>query len=147
MTMKLLDKDQHIARLGGKQKIALDENGDVLFINHHFFELRPTIDKYVSCNWMEFFPDPVNNQIKEISKALKRKGVRSSKSAKLIRLSVGALYQCGEERGYDVKVHHRPKSEDPSYSGISGLPADNRDSELLEAMAHAAFRAAYEHNN
>ena len=114
----------HISRYVPYSKLVSDGTK----VSGAAFQLRENED-YLSVNWLEYFG--FNDRILEISevrKAFVAKGYSLRRTAKFAVLAVGELklYIEQETNGKTkLQVIHKPiQPEDPSHSGIFGVPAD-----------------------
>ena len=131
-----LSDEHHVIRKCGRQKQVRDERGNVIGINPGFFALRSEIgEDYLSCSWFEYFPGDDDERLRSAYDYMRVK-MRGWKDALLAKSNVLKIKDCAQKRGYTLKVRHTPNKKDPAYTKISGLPLDNSDQSLLDALAN-----------
>jgi hypothetical protein len=123
-----LPASDHVLRYVGKKHVDSSTNA----VNGSGFLARPDEDA-PSCNWVEYFPTPLTNQIAEIRA---RKRYKYEKRGKLVRLNVSTTerhirYNVAAANLTTVAailfVHDPLEAEDsnpadPSHSLASGVP-------------------------
>ena len=90
-------------------------------------------EKYLSVNWLEFLDAEVRGTaIRQVRECFSNKGFGIGADAKFVSLEVGAIKEKLDElpNGYSA-VTHQPCEDDPSHSGIFGVPAEG--AEMLAA--------------
>lgn len=125
--------DNHVSRYCGFQHI--DGKGRV---TGQAFRHREG-EEYLSANWLEYFESAeLSTQMQEIRSALMRKGRKIGAKSKFAVLNVGELKEYVRKEsgnGSVLSVLHEPEENDPSHSGIYGVPVDD----FLIAEIIAAF--------
>lgn len=92
-------------------------------------------EEYLSVNWLEFLDAEVRGAaIRQVRECLCNKGFGIGASAKFVSLEVGAIKEKLDELSNGCSaVTHQPCEDDPSHSGIFGVPAE--DAGMLAAAA------------
>src|SRR3989339_1736862 len=137
----------HVARRCSNQKLALNENNKIIGIDVSFLQLRQDYkdkrtgrikpEKSLSCSWLEHFGEDRKISVPSICNAISQKfPTKPGKpvNAKLAILNVGQIKICGNMHGIKIRAINMPKPGDPSYSQISGLPLNNSNVELTQAL-------------
>ncbi len=133
---KLIEDGHHVVRKCSRQKQARDEHDNVIGVNPSFFRLRTEKNElYLSSCWLEYFEGNETEKIEEVTHYLKNKMGKWG-NALLAKSNVGLIKECGTKRGHKITVKHKPKKDDLAYSGILGLPLDNSDIALLDALSN-----------
>lgn len=140
-----LPPNDHISRWCGGSHID-PETGS---IGPGAFMLKPKdIDGAVSVNWLEFLdPSDREIQLRKVRAVFLSKRMKLGSKAKFAVLNVGeAINNVKEETGAKIQpsILHSPKElpgqwEDPSHSGIYGLPTDDDTSAV--ALSNSVIEA------
>ena len=138
MAHRPIDKQHHVARLCGHQRLQRDPvSGEIVAVWPAAFELRVKENEtYLSANWLEYFVGDVLEQLCQALAVLRGKMKRKiGPQSALLRLNVGEVLAAGEVQSIKLRVMHEMKKTDPAYAAIRGLPRDNGDKELLDLLS------------
>jgi hypothetical protein len=129
----------HVARYCNPQRVKRNpKTRAITGIFPQAFELRPHLnppETYLSTYWMEVFSDTLSEQYKGVLAALEKKHKGIAPLSAFARLHVGSIIDAALQRTLSIRVRDRSSPEDPGYSGIYGMPLDNRDVEFLALLA------------
>ena len=110
-----------------------DEKGNFKHVLPCFFELRTEKkEKDLSCDWIEYFSGNNEKRLDYVRSAIKARFRKIRASAKLVIMGVSSIKECGKKYDKKIKVHNDKKSK----SGIYGMPLDNSDTALLQALVN-----------
>lgn len=139
-----IDDKHHVVRRCGFQVIERDAlTNEVVGLFPKAMMLRTDIrEKYLSVNMLEHCEGTKIEQIKAvvaIQRAKAKKGKLSLQSG-VATLKTGSILEIGTRNGHRLVVRFTPKSDDPSYSRVSGLPLDNSDEILIASLTVEAYQ-------
>lgn len=141
MTRRKISKiphEHHVARKCSRQQ-QIRIAGQPIQASSDIFNLRPQIrETYVSCTWVEYFSGNYEERLKQTCQAM-RQSLSLNSSTKIAIVNIGKVIDCGIANGADLDVLSKPKGNNPSYSAITGLPMNNENVGLLEALAAEAI--------
>lgn len=128
-----------MARRCSSQKLARDEDGKILGVSPAFFHLRREInEKDLSCNWIEHINDTREKQIAAVKESMKK--IKGGKGSRVIISEVGILCAIADKFKVELTCKTKGQKNDPSYSGIYGLPRDNSNSDLIAALVKGGVK-------
>ena len=116
-------------------RLRKDENENVVGFLGQAFELRLG-EPELSVNWLEYFDEDRDKQIRESVKIFRSSRTVGAKSAYGIGNVAQIKRTCGAS-GTSIRIVYDPEDNNPSHSVIRHLPRD--DSSLFEALATDAF--------
>jgi len=128
----VLPDSDHVAHYCGGSTIQ--EDGE---ISAAAFTLRQN-EEYLSVNWLEYLDSADrSSQIRNLQWVYASK-LRVGANARIAVLNVGSLRAKVEQESpgrHTLRVEHEPEEDDPSHSGIYGLPQDDEIAAELLAQA------------
>ena len=132
-----IPSNDHVGRYCNPQRIIRDPSSQqVLGVFPEAFALRAERNEnYLSAHWMEKLAYGLTDQFGGVVDALNRKGIATKPRGGILRINAGTVVAVGLSLGHTLRVSPRPTETDPCYSGIFGLPPDNRDHNLLSQLA------------
>lgn len=138
-----IDDEHHVVRRCGYQVIERDAlTNEVVGLFPKAMMLRPEIrENYLSVNKLEHCDGTKIEQLKSVvaiqrAKAIGKLSLRSGVAI----LKTGRILEIGTRNNRRLVVRFTPKSDDPSYSRISGLPLDNSDEILIASLTVEAYQ-------
>lgn len=135
MTRREFDDHEHFVRHCSHQQLSTDEHGNVLGVTFAAFQLRQTIgETYLSGALLESVRGGMMIQLAAIRTALSQTRQVKPRHAFAV-CSAASIRAAGEVRTRKLRVQFEPKSSNATYSALRGLPQDNSDIDLLEALA------------
>lgn len=130
--------DHHIGRRCSAQRLTRDENGEPNGVSPAFFELDINKnEKDLSCDWLEFFSENRPEQIAGVKDALSKR-MGGGNGSRIVVCNVGALKEIGSRFRTGIQIKGKGRKNDPSYSGVFGLPMDNSNGDLIAALVDDA---------
>ena len=102
------------------------------------FELRDRED-YLSVNWLEFFETQYLSQaVNSVREAFKKKNFNVKSKGGFISLRVDQIIEVIQHNSHlPARIIHLPSKNDPSHSGIYGIPPSHETiSSQIAELAH-----------
>lgn len=123
--------EHHVARHCRNRHIIRDSEGRPIGVFGDAFALREN-ETYLSTGWVEFFRGNRAEQLSQVRNAMA--GGREIKGKDgLAVMNAGRIVEAGRTRSVRLRVLHEPKSDNPAYAAIRGVPREHH--ELFEALA------------
>lgn len=130
-----LQDEHNVIRKCSRQKQAW-KDGELIGIDPCFFSLSKNDEGYLSCSWLEYFSGNDSDRLIKTYKCM-LVCMKGWTNVLLAKSNVSKLKECASKRGCKLRIINvRDNKVWPSYTKISGLPLDNSNIELLDALAH-----------
>ena len=135
-----LPLDARVARRCGSQRLDRDP---VTFVVRGIIPqalvLRPERnEKYLSTSWLEFYDGSDFDRLKAVLASYRAGGDTPGPNSAIALLRVEEILEAGRNRNTDLRVTHRASQRDPAYAPVEGLPLNNSDTILLDALCKIA---------
>ena len=138
MAVRPIPDEHHVVR-HCKKRETIRENGKIISIHPTAFHLRPANpplrpepEKYLSCNYYEYFVGTAAEMMKCCCQAL---SFNPKKDDGMVRLNVAKIKSCFQKYSTPVRVTHEPKPASPSYAAIRPGKIDNPIAGVLATLA------------
>ncbi|MCH8002646.1 MAG: hypothetical protein IIA34_13445 [Proteobacteria bacterium] len=138
-----IDDEHHVVRRCGYQVIERDIlTNEVVGLFPKVMMLRTETDEpYLSVNMLEHCDGTKIEQLKAVVAIQRAKAIgKLSLQSGVAILKTGRILEIGTRNSHRLVVRFTPKSDDPSYSRVSGLPLDNSDKILIASLTVEAYQ-------
>lgn len=138
MSVQPIPDDHHVVR-HCKKRETIRDNGVVVGVYPQTFLLRPANpphrlqpEKYLSCNYYEYFEGDPTAKMKSCCEGL---AFKPKPLDAMVRLNVGLVKDCFKKHAVPVRVTHEPNKRSTSYSAIRAAKIDEQIAGLLATTA------------
>lgn len=134
-----IPNDNHVARRCSQQRLVRSEEGEIIGVSPAFFRLRQELSETdLSCNWIEHINGSKEKQVAAVKESMMK--LKGGKGSRVVISEVGVLCTIAERFKVKLICKTKGKKNDPSYSGVYGLPRDNSNSELIAALVQGGVK-------
>ena len=137
-----LPAKHHVARHVGRSKLEVcPDTHAVLGVLRSAFELREARnERDLSVNHLEHYAGDATTQLTALKDDRLANGFDIRKGTVFAVVNVGAIVEAGKSSDASIAVYKASSLKNPSHAVIRGLPSDNSNVRLLEALAREATK-------